>query len=554
MKMMRSRNSVFYLEANGYRWECRWPEAAGVAEQVQPGQWLLPGDVVFALNEGDMFVAPSNSRQHGNIYAKGELPGRQDKEQGNLDTFPIVGFTGVLTSLNGAGYVVLLEEFGAQAPTLTAHASGFEIRGAGRLRVVCFADGGYNRMAAVIRDWMREKGYYRRLLDKPFGEKLRGAVAVRPVQHGAISKRLWEQVAEVIPKAIMVWRAGEGTAAAGLEHFSVELQRELDRRGGYVFLPWCGMALGVGPEEQAAGNKRHSFDRMPQEMLDRYGYIVDGKPYYSEKGDGVLFHPSGLKERMAYWLYDKMPRHPNTYRTDGANIDTLDYWFKPNRFVPCDRPGAPADFRDQVQGYTEMARMVCERGGMVTHEGVAFFLEKYAFGGYGKPLVTLGSNAGFYLDDPGKPLDPDSVLKQITEQAPIHQLVYHDQLAMRLHDAESLNMRYGTPAKTERIRRYKLLYLALFGLTPNVQLGGEKADEWIAADLPWLRAEIPRAAATYSRTYGQAILAHNYLTDDRLVQECVYEDGTRITANFDSVPRKAQGRNDNVAELSYIIE
>jgi hypothetical protein len=547
---MRSQTKLS-VGIGGNTWEIELLTGTGEAKEIRPGNWILSGDVVFSLSNGDKFIAPSNSRQHANVYDEGTLPAEQGKEQGNLDTFPIVGFTGVLASIDGAGYAVLLEEFGPQAPKLTQHERGFVIRHAGQLRIVLFAAGGYNRMAAVIREWMKEKDYYRRLLNKPYGERMRGAVAVRPVQHGAISKPLWEQIVEIIPKAIMVWRAGEGAAAAGLEHFSIEQQRELDRQGEYTYLPWCGMALGVGPEEQTRGNKQYSFDKMPQAMIDRWGYIVNGKPYYSEKGDGVLFHPQGLKDRMAYWLYDKMPQHPNTFRTDGANIDTLDYWFKPARFMPCDRPGAPADYRDQVQGYTDMVRMVYERGELITHEGVAFFLEKYMFGGYGKPLVTLGSNAGFYLDDPGKRHDPGTVLQQITEQLPIHQLVYHDQLAMRLHDAESLNMRYGNKADTEVIRQYKFLYLALFGLTPNVQLGGAKADEWIAEDLVWLRKELPRAIAAYSRTYGLAIVSHTFLTEDHLVQQCVYEDGIRVVANFDSQPRSAGGVD--LERLSYRI-
>ncbi|MCC2687021.1 MAG: Carbohydrate binding domain protein [Paenibacillaceae bacterium] len=537
-------------------WKFILPEGSK-ADEIATDTWILPGNAVFGMNDDDLFVAPAGDRNHTNLYKKSEIPGSDAEEDGeddfggNLDAFPVAGYTGVLQSLDGAGYVVLLEEFGYLAPVLQKHADGFEVDEAGKLRVVFFADGGYNKMAQIIRSWMKEKGDYRNLMDKPYGEKLNGAVALRPVQHGAISKQVWEQIVPIIPKAILVWRSGDGEAAAELDRFSVEMQKELDSKGDYTFLPWAGMALPVDAEERMTDLKRYSFDKMPQSELAKWPCIVDGKAYRPDKGRGILYHPGGLKERMEYWLYTKMPQHPYTYRTDGANIDTLPYWFKPGRFTPCENPDKPAGFTEMVHGYEEMMKTVYDKGGIITHEGLAFFLEKYTFSGYGRPLVSIGANSGFYLKVPGRKTPPSLVLNNIANHVPINELVYHDQIAMRLHDAESLNMRYGNDRDTEAIRRYKFLFNALFGLTPNVQLGGEKADKWVTEDLPWLREEMPRATNTYRLTYGQAIEEHRFLTEDHLVQQTKFGNGVMVTANFDNQERQAAGMT--VAPLDYMV-
>jgi hypothetical protein len=540
-------------------WKFILPEGSK-ANEIASDAWVLPGSAVFGMNDGDLFVAPAGDRKHTNLYTKKDIPGSgqgeggdagEDDFGGNLDAFPVAGYAGVLHSLDGAGYVVLLEDFGYAAPVLKKHKDGFEVDKAGKLRVVFFADGGYNKMAQIIRGWMKEKGYFRSLEDKPYGAKLNGAVALRPVQHGAISKSVWEQIVPIIPKAIMVWRSGEGEAAADLDHFSVEMQKELDGKGDYTFLPWAGMALAVDSEERMTDLKRYSFDKMPQSELAKWTCIVDGKAYRPDKGRGILYHPAGLKERMEYWLYTKMPKHPYTYRTDGANIDTLPYWFKPGRFTPCENPDKPAGYTEMVHGYEEMMKTVYDKGGIITHEGLAFFLEKYTFGGYGRPLVSVGANSGFYLKVPGRKTPPSLVLNNIANRVPINELVYHDQIAMRLHDAESLNMRYGNDPDTEAVRRYKFLFNALFGLTPNVQLGGEKADKWVTEDLPWLREEMPRATETYKLTYGQALTEHRFLTQDHLVQQAKFGNGVTITANFDSQERQAAGMT--VAPLDYIV-
>jgi hypothetical protein len=537
-------------------WKFTLPEGTEVKETV-PDTWILPGEAVFGMNDSDLFVAPAGDRKHTNLYKRAEIPGSNNEDDGeddfggNLDAFALAGYAGVLQSLDGAGYVVLLEEFGYRTPVLKQHNDGFEVNEAGKLRVVFFADGGYNKMAQIIRGWLKEKGYYRNLFDKPYGEKLNGAVALRPVQHGAISKSVWEQIVPIIPKALMVWRAGEGDAAADIENFSVDRQKELDGEGDYFFLPWAGMALAVDAEERMTDLKRYGFDKMPKEFVDQWTCLVDGKPYKPDKGRGIAYHPAGLKERMEYWLYTKMPNHPYTYRTDGANIDTLPYWFKPGRFAPCENPDKPAGFSEMVQGYEAMVKTVYDKGGILTHEGVAFFLEKYMFGGYGRPLVTIGSNSGFYLKVPGSKKSPASVLANLANQVPMNELIYHDQIAMRLHDAESLNMRYGNDGDTAAIRKYKFLFNALFGLTPNVQLGGDKADEWVTEDLPWLREEMPQAINVYEQTYGQAILEHRFLTEDHLVQQTKFANGVTVTANFDSQERQTAGTT--IAPLTYVV-
>jgi hypothetical protein len=534
-------------------WDFRLP-ADSTIEEAATDTWILPGDAVFVLNDQDLVIAPTGSQKHSNLYNKASLPAEDDNDVENLDKFSIVGYTGVLKSLEGAGYVVLLEQFGQKAPRMAKNDLGFVINDARQLRIVFFADGGYKRMAEIIRDWMKQQDYYRKLLDKPYGEQLKGAVVMRPVQYGAIGEEVWEQVSKVVPKAVLIWKTGDDTRDAGLEKFTVELQKKLDQTGQYFFLPFAGMENSVQDQQGLTGNERFNWTAMPKSLLEKWPCIVNGKPLkpnHPKRYDGIVLNPFGLKERMEYWLYEKMPQHPNTYRTDGVNVDTLPYWFSPDKFVACENPGQQAGFAEWTEGFANMLKTVYDKGGIVSHEGLAFFTEKYAFSGYGRPLVTIGALSDFALSDPGSPKKPSQVLDNIANHIPINELVYHDQIAMRMHDGEALNMRYKNKKDTEEIRRYKFLYNALFGLTPNLQLGGEKADQWITEDLEWMRKEMPAATEIYSKTYGQAIVEHKFLTEDRLVQQCTFENGIRVTANFDTKTRTVADRQ--IQPLSYVV-
>ncbi|MCC2686055.1 MAG: hypothetical protein K0R75_2954, partial [Paenibacillaceae bacterium] len=195
-------------QSGNVTWDFKLP-AGSTEEEKSQDTWILPGDAVFVLNDQDFVIAPTGSQKHSNLYNKASLPAEDDNDVENLDKFSIVGYTGVLKSLEGAGYVVLLEQFGQKAPRMAKNDLGFAINDARQLRIVFFADGGYVRMAEIIRDWMKQHDYYRRLLDKPYGEQLKGAVVMRPVQYGAIGEEVWEQVAKVVPKAVLIWKTGD---------------------------------------------------------------------------------------------------------------------------------------------------------------------------------------------------------------------------------------------------------------------------------------------------------------------------------------------------------
>jgi hypothetical protein len=62
---------------------------------------------------------------------------------------------------------------------------------------------------------------------------------------------------------------------------------------------------------------------------------------------------------------------------------------------------------------------------------------------------------------------------------------------------------------------------------------------------------MPAATEIYTKTYGQKIVKHEFLSDDRLVQQCTFENGVRVTANFDAKARTVADLQ--IEPLSYVV-
>ncbi|MEX0321721.1 MAG: hypothetical protein AB3N63_06140 [Puniceicoccaceae bacterium] len=510
------------------------------------GQYtIVHGDVTLQVDESDWLIAPASSR---NL----EHPGPQGKFfENRWGKFPAVGYTAVLKDIDGAGCAVIIEEFGEVPPLVSITKESISVVKCAKLRLVPFQNGGYRSVARIYRDWMKEKGHYRHILEKPFGREIAGAAAVRPVQHGAISAEVWEKVQPIIPSAVMVWRQ-YGGPAEGMENFTLELQEKLDRKGQYFFLPWGSLLAPVSQETTKSGMSYFGFSSMPSEMLEQWSWVGKDENFKHPKasqggGTGPTRFQSGLlcahiqQERIRHWI-DKVNKHPHSYRMDGVNIDSTAALMRAQSYPGnCVHQEHPASYKDWVDGVTEMFKVAYEKGLMISHEGCVFPLEKYVLHTYGKSMVSLGIYTGWYLKAEGENKEPEKIINTIAEHVPVNEMIYHDQLALRIHDAEALNIRYANPKQYRTNRQIKHVFNALYGLTPNLQLGGADADRMILEDLQWMKKEMPRALQTYKKLYGLQLIDHRFLTEDHKIQKSVFEGGIAVIANFSDKNRVFDG-------------
>jgi hypothetical protein len=319
----------------------------------------------------------------------------------------------------------------------------------------------------------------------------------------------------------------------------------------------------VSPEGESDQNPwaDYAFDTMPRDFIEKWRLMgKNGKPYLTAKqkeagqspslSSGLLC-PHSFPARMERWL-SKVGNHPFCYRVDGVNIDTLVGFTRPGYyFGGCFSEDHPADYRDYINSLAEMCKVAYDRGLMVGHEGNAFWLEKYCLSSYGKGMVSVGLYTGWYLKPTGASKDPEKVISMVAQHVPINALVYHDQIAIRLHDAEALNIRFSSRDEYDTIRRFKLTFSALYGLTPNLHFAGIDADRLVLEDIAWMEKEIPRAQKTYEELYGLRITDHRFLTQDRMIQRTVFDDRIHVVANFTAEPFVVEGRS--VPGLDYVM-
>ena len=496
-----------------------------------------PGDIEIVIGDNDMVISPNAA----NNYVGNGRSALNKFFEYSFAKFANTGHIGLLKDRDGAGFVLVIDEFGNDAPDCAVTDDGIRVYGVQNIKIFFFEKGGYKEYARQVRAWMKKKGYYRNICEKPYAKELKGAVHIRPVQHGAISEKTWDLVQSTVPKAFFIWRV-HGGPAAGLEKFTVELQKKLDQKGTYYFMPWAGLLQPPSAEEGLTGLNQYSFSTVPGEMLRNWSVIERNgelfKPMVShgkkpaKRAKDALLCPLFLPQRMDHWI-NKIRKHPNNYRLDGVNIDTLMYYAKgKNYYGGCYSKEHPSDYADLVKGMTDMAKIAYDKGLMVGHEGNGFYLEKYCLSTYGQAMTSLGLYGSWHLIKPGINKPYEETVRRLTKHFPINEMIYHDQLAMRIHDCEAINMRYASDEDSVGNRKVKLAFIALYGLTPHLQFGGSMADELITEDHEWMKKDMPRITETYDKLYGQELVDHQFLSDDDYVQMTQWKDGTIVIANF----------------------
>jgi hypothetical protein len=498
--------------------------------------FLIHGDVTLPVDDSDWLISPDSAANLSHL----DMSECQFKKR--WIKFAAVGYTAVLEDLDGSGCIAIIEEFGDDPPEVIPVKRGIKVINCKTVRVVPFEKGGYREVASIFRAWMKMKGHYRHILEKPLGKEIAGAAAMRPVQHGAISEEVWDKVQPIVPSAVLVWRQFGGPGE-GLENFSIDLQKKLNTSGRYFFLPWGSLLTPVAEEAPDGRTSSLGFSSMPESMIRKWSWVDDegelrhpmvghGGGKQATKSSKGLLCAHGQVERIEHWI-SKVATHPYCYRMDGVNLDSMAYYLKASHYPGnCDSKTHPATFKGWTEGLEAMFKAAYDKGLMISHEGCVFFLDKYALHTYGKSMVSLGIYTGWYLLPDGADKEPEKIIKTITHHVPVNEMIYHDQLALRIHDAEALNIRYITPEQYQKNRQIKHVFNALYGLTPNLQLGGPEADRLILEDLEWMEKEMPRALETYRLLYGLELTNHEFLSKDRLVQQTTFEGGIKIIANF----------------------
>lgn len=561
-KAKRSSSSSFQTHFShnhsGDSWEFS-TDSQLIKHKIDESSFLFEGNLLIKLKD-DWVITGT----HG---GKNLLPVKDRfltfKQKWNVK-FPKIGYFGVMQDLNGAGFVALLEELGDEIPVLKPVKEGMLLSGAKKLRISFFDKGGYKSIASIFRAWQKEKGYFRKIWDKPLAQEMKGRIHIRPHQHGAISKATWEKLLPHTPKAFFIWRPTGKTPSIGLDIYTKELQEWLCQKGDFLIMPWGGQMpplsdQGQVPSTGSTNLSYFSFSTMPKEFLKgRYVLKENGDIYIPEK-KGKVFEsgplcPHFLADKMENWI-SKITRHPNHYKMDGVNIDTLLYYIRSDAFHgKCHHKDHPANAKDLQENMARMLKVAYDKGLMVGHEGNGYWLEKYALSAYGNPMVSVNLYTGWYLKSEGPNRPIEKVIPMVTEHLPINAMIYHDQLAMRIHDAEALNIRFANAQQNKNVRNFKLAFNALYGLTPSLHFSGNNGvdtDRLVLEDLEWIKKDLGRAQKTYETLYGLQLKDHLFLTKDRLVQKTVWEDGTEVIANFRLEPYKTLDKT--IPSLDYLL-
>lgn len=126
---------------------------------------------------------------------------------------------------------------------------------------------------------------------------------------------------------------------------------------------------------------------------------------------------------------------------------------------------------------------------------------------------------------------------------PLYQIALHDSIVTTHHWEYPSTKFIGERARTELLQ---MLYM----VPPLYHLSAQTLDR----DLPGIERYIAIFAPLHDVLFNQQMVSFAFLSDDRLVQETVFGDGTRLTANFADAPRDVDSGHTTLPSLSLLIE
>ncbi len=312
---------------------------------------------------------------------------------------------------------------------------------------------------------------------------------------------------------------------------------------GYLIAPYDSYETALREDENPDWTTAHLGDRANTEcaIVEENGALKSGFQQSGHYTDPRCVRP--LLERRIHAIQ----------KVVGFNSWFLDAYAAGMLFDSY-RPGAPMTQAQNAAGNVAASRWInevlqlpsgSEDGNAATAQGVLF-----AHGmqtpviGWGDRDMQQPGTADFFVGQWYPPEQPAVFFKPTRLKAdyrrvhfapasrlPLYQAVFHGSVITSHHWLFD-NL------KLSDVRVENELTQLLYNLPPLYHLSAASLDQ----RLPLIVRQDRFFRPLHERLATQALTAFDWLSEDRLVQQTTFADGTRLLANFDAAPRNWQGR------------
>lgn len=155
-----------------------------------------------------------------------------------------------------------------------------------------------------------------------------------------------------------------------------------------------------------------------------------------------------------------------------------------------------------------------------------------------------------YPVDPGIGPQYDEYYFGATKRVPLYDLVYHDCIVGTLHDADSFNMYYKTREEDAKYWRLKELLSILHGQAPNFYL---TVDEFFEEQHARIKQSIDLVCPWHEKVGYDEMVDHEYLTDDRMVQQTRFSSGWTAIVNFSETETFVGAGGVKIGPLDFAV-
>lgn len=185
--------------------------------------------------------------------------------------------------------------------------------------------------------------------------------------------------------------------------------------------------------------------------------------------------------------------------------------------------------------------MGSEDGNAVTAQGILFAhgMQTPVFG-WGDEDMSKDSRSPYYLGDWFPPEQPGVFFKPVPVKEPYRSLYFDPAMRLPLYQAVFHGSVITTHhwafdnLKLTNVRGESQLTQLLYNVPPLYHLSAATVQQ----RLPMIQRQDAFFRPLHERLATQALTDFRWLTEDRLVQQTTFTDGTRLVANFASQPRQ----------------
>jgi len=201
----------------------------------------------------------------------------------------------------------------------------------------------------------------------------------------------------------------------------------------------------------------------------------------------------------------------------------------------CFSPEHPTTRKQDAEARTELLGYIKNDLQMVTgaEEAHDFAFQNLDYS-EGTMTIVPAENAGYDWSEPLEPADKAYYEQNISTRyrIPLHGLVYHDVHIPTWYTGDGVSK---VPAYWEDKDLWNILYgtMPLY-LPPSRNYWDSNLEKFVSGY---------NLMSTVSRNVGYAKMTnHQFLSDDHKLQETDFDNGWKVVANFDSIPRKVDNK------------